>query len=848
MKIKKRRISMLFLSLVFVAIIFSRPTIVSARNEESAGVPSDGEDYKSWTSETDSSSTKVEWTPDWREKLEEAKAEASENNIYGEGTGLDIADNDDEQEEPSMVEELFIGMFKAMATGLSWVLEPLGVSLDSVIMGRVGGGGVNLDGTRVSLFTFELKPSNPYGLVGAAVYSMIRNIMYVIIACMFLSKVAMAAWKGGKEKGFAALKETIADVLLAFSMLTLMPYLVDIMLYIRDVMLYAVGITGVSDVLGVDIATDGLIGIFASHADESIISAAMYFGVEVLSVWFAFQYVGLALTNVVYFFAFPFVAAMMQVDKKILGNWWKEMLSNALIPLADVTLLMIPAGFGAFAGSASDSLPIATVQILVCSMIIPARTALRQAMGLSGKTGLELAGLATLRGAGAFAGAAVKSAAGLIGGVAGGISAARSDSEMGDMYSEMGRNQKSTDNALSDMYNQKNGWGVETSEDGIKSAGKFERNGFDSKAEAAKAIEQRNGLMPGTIDDGQSSDAISEGLISPSQVGTTDAGAGSSFGSGRGVSLAQSMQKQEDNRESAILGKYANIKNFDNPEFRNLSYEDKAKLYKKRAGKQLRDTMTRSIGKTAGGIAGAAAGFGAGMFLSPGTKMTLMGAGIGVGDAIGGVVGENLGDFAQAKIDNRIQRAEGSHAEETDDMQESIPVVGIGNLGAPSGGVPIPEAHQMSSPSPSPTSSANANTPPGNASPDIGVQNLEALSANGVLNSLGQSCADYNGDTSVNTAYNGFYNEVMGDTSLNNESERIGKFREKAKDYSLNKFMNGVDAQCGVNDAHTFDEAATQRREQYKVTRSSILEKNSLSNDAIRKMNPNWSFKKHGEA
>ena len=106
----------------------------------------------------------------------------------------------------------------------------------------------------------------------------------------------------------------------------------------------------------------------------------------------------------------------------------------------------------------------------------------------------------------------------------------------------------------------------------------------------------------------------------------------SSFGGG--VSGLESGISQE---EQEILDQYATIDNFESPQFKNISLERKAALYRERAAKTRVRGATTAAGTMAGMTFGATAGMAMTAFSSPAAKMQMT--------AIGGAMGANAGSI-----------------------------------------------------------------------------------------------------------------------------------------------------------------------------------------------------------
>ena len=89
--------------------------------------------------------------------------------------------------------------------------------------------------------------------------------------------------------------------------------------------------------------------------------------------------------------------------------------------------------------------------------------------------------------------------------------------------------------------------------------------------------------------------------------------------------------------EQEILDQYATIDNFESPQFKNISLERKAALYRERAAKTRVRGATTVAGTMAGMTFGATAGMAMTAFSSPAAKMQMT--------AIGGAMGANAGSI-----------------------------------------------------------------------------------------------------------------------------------------------------------------------------------------------------------
>lgn len=573
-----------------------------------------------------------------------------DNSIY-DGDAQKIKKDKDEDKDPGVVEGLLIAFFKSMGDWGYKFFNNIHMTLDTVILGRVGGHGIAMNGYNVALFTFELRPGNPYGVVAAAAYTTMRNIIYILILVIVMGKLAAATYAGGSQRAIQALKDSIGSFALAVVMLTAMPYFVDVFLYIRDVGLYATAVSLGKDVLNMDISSLSLIDMFKENAEQSFMNTAMYVGTLLLNLYFGLQYVGLALSYVVYFFAFPFVCMNMQFDKKDLGEWWKSLLFSMVIPISDIMLLFIPLAFGHLGSSQA----VHVLQLIICSMLIPTRMQLRGAMGIHTNMGMEMAGIATMMGAMSFARSAIGGTARLAAGIGGGIAGGMRDRSMAKMNQEQAARNENQKVTAWNQYKQQNGYGVQPSADGRGTIpGEKEMPGVNSYAEGVRKLSEMYGVPPETFGKDAANAVYEDG------VGGSDRFGGSGYG------VTQSGVDQD------LLEKYANTSNFESPEFKNLSPAKKAELYRKRSFQQFGGAAGKALLGAGGMVGGAAVAGMATTFFSPATKLQAMGIGMDAGGSFGGAVGGLAGSALGGKLADKIPgaRTEGFGGKDVDRLAQ----------------------------------------------------------------------------------------------------------------------------------------------------------------------------------
>ena len=230
-----------------------------------------------------------------------------EGSIYENPVDAGEEEQDISVSSPGWVEENIAELFRNMGSSLIELLQDnMGASIDSIIYGRVGSGRPN----SVNIYAFELRKGNPYGVTAAVCYSLLRGMMFVFLGVCFVFQLAKAAWSGQTAKSREEIKAQLPILLMKFCAMTLMPHLLDAAIYIRDVLLY--GIKEVTGQMVTGGATLSLSKAFLINAERSgtFVDAVMYLGTVVLTIYFVFLYVAVAIDMLVCFVSFPFICVL----------------------------------------------------------------------------------------------------------------------------------------------------------------------------------------------------------------------------------------------------------------------------------------------------------------------------------------------------------------------------------------------------------------------------------------------------------------------------------------------------------------------------------------------------------
>lgn len=300
-----------------------------------------------------------------------------DNSIYSDSIDTEEEPEDIEAKKPGRVEKYFAELVRNTASSLIGILQKnISASLDRIVYGRVGSGYPD----RVNIYSFELRQGNPYGVTGAVTYSILRGIVFILLAVNFVFLLAKSAWTGQTAKSREEIKTGLFLLVAKFSVLMLMPFLLDVVLYVRDILLY-----GIKQVTGQMIAGGATLSVskaFLLNAEKSgtFVDALMYLGTVGLTIYFVFIYVAIAIDMLVCFVGFPFLCVFHSKKKDLISNWAMTMLSDVITPVIDAVLLLIPLLTSMML---SDTIRgVSIIQLVMCVLIIPARNRIKILLGV----------------------------------------------------------------------------------------------------------------------------------------------------------------------------------------------------------------------------------------------------------------------------------------------------------------------------------------------------------------------------------------------------------------------------------------------------------------------------------
>lgn len=355
--------------------------------------------------------------------------EDADKSIYEDGKTEDGKDKEeDEEKEPGKVEKWFSEIVISLSDGINSKFESMDMSLDRIICGRVGSGSAS----GVALFTFELVEGNPYGTIGAVVYTSIRSITFVMIVIIAIGYLTKASWvRSGNTR--EQVKENLSAALVYYGVLFIMPYILDLFLYIRDTFLYNILDIQDSFFSAADgNATFSIVGHFQALANESlsITDAIMYLAAVIVTIFFAGEYAGMAMAMLVMFVMFPLVCVKGSLQKGSLTDWVWDVFSISFTPVIDMLLMSVPVLIGVLFPKQW------LLKLLLCVFIIPSRNVAKSAVGMTSAGGSIANGMMSfmaIRGALSMA----KRGAARIGSAKDSIDEARADRKSANYHEQM---------------------------------------------------------------------------------------------------------------------------------------------------------------------------------------------------------------------------------------------------------------------------------------------------------------------------------------------------------------------------------------------------------------------------
>lgn len=331
----------------------------------------------------------------------------------------------------STVMGILIGpLIVGLADTLYFIMSSVGVSLDTLIFGRVGGMAATSMG---NMFTFGLEDGNVFGTVAMAVYTAVLGLFIIIAIIVMIFKLVKLLYVTNDPRNRNDLKSAALSAVICLSLMYLMPKLLDVFMLFRDYILYGVANKGTELIVTAAGGSGGGIGTmsryFANGSDLSLqelyrnsyltsptfFNAVMYLATVILTLYFAFTYAAIAFSFALMVVLFPLTAILdMSMGGDRVKQWIVDVLGLMIIPVIDAVLLLFPLAIGILSEGGGTGYDF--IRFIVCISIIPARKFIRNKLGVGGATGLEGSGLGAAMGAIRLGSSLVRGVGGLMSG------------------------------------------------------------------------------------------------------------------------------------------------------------------------------------------------------------------------------------------------------------------------------------------------------------------------------------------------------------------------------------------------------------------------------------------------
>lgn len=269
--------------------------------------------------------------------------DALDESLYG--SGMRVPAVEEEDEKPSAVEKYIA---KPIGNG-AWTLYKwmykwdIDLTIDGLVYGRMAS---SYKGT-ADFTHFGLENNNPYGIVGATAYYVLRRIFLGVLPIALIIMLIVQLFRN-TNRGRAQLKDMATSFLLVIALMFAFPYALNFVIYVRDVVLKAtsVGMTTIFKGVGFNEFSVGgsIIGmLYSVYSSSKTLLNALLLAAGVGSGFFYFAtYVKAAVLITGCFAILPLILFISIWNKKLLKDWWNIFFPNMCVPLIDLILLQIP--------------------------------------------------------------------------------------------------------------------------------------------------------------------------------------------------------------------------------------------------------------------------------------------------------------------------------------------------------------------------------------------------------------------------------------------------------------------------------------------------------------------------
>lgn len=592
-----------------------------------------------------------------------------------------------------MMEEFnIINMLSSALFGFSVMIHELldlvGMSLDNIIFGRVGGNGVRVsdggtpntpfDDVYTSLFSFELEKGNPYGVISAMLYSVIRKYMYIFMILIAFWQLIRVGIKNDVPRAKLEFKENMGNLVKMMVLVVAMPMCLEVFLFIRDVMVSAVMKNGI---LTLFTSSDiGLLDAFRQSCIDSIstlvmpapniMASVLYFAANCVCIIFAMMYITNALSMMICVVAFPIVCVKGLFDKKALGSWCMEVVGIAATPILDGVLLIVPLVFNRIA---NGNIGLNFISLILCTAMLAVRQFFRRLIGLQSNA-LEASSLMTAMGAMQLGRSVLRAGSQAYGQIKDGIGQGKSDDAKADYYEAQAAKDEFDELDAGKQIDN----GVFAQDGSVKAnmAAQTVSGGGGNLAYKAKMMQEAKSRAAATENKTDEYSYPWEEVSAPGDLRAREVVEEGHSGlfmeeheaSMRAADLRKAQvseltgHKTKDDIAEFYAGKTGD---FESEEFADkISNAKKAELYRKRA-RSAREKGIMGAGATiAGGVIGGGLGFAATLFADSGTRAIATGIGIDAGSGLANASADMGGAVASllksGKKNDTVFEGEGS--------------------------------------------------------------------------------------------------------------------------------------------------------------------------------------------
>lgn len=223
-----------------------------------------------------------------------------------------------------------------------------------------------------NLYGFDLTKGNYYGIVGSTIYAILRSFAYAGVFVMFLFFLARNLFDN-TPKARDTLKDSISNSVISLALLTLMPPITELVIFLRDSILKQIA-TGLRESNGGNSLLQSVQILFNTNDENKLIAAIVFAALTVGVIFYAKDYISIALQQTILFGFFPLFNVLGTGKKKFISDWANTFFANMAVPLIDIMILWIP--YRILAKYNSSNMPLIVCVIVV--MIIWASRQVRQ--------------------------------------------------------------------------------------------------------------------------------------------------------------------------------------------------------------------------------------------------------------------------------------------------------------------------------------------------------------------------------------------------------------------------------------------------------------------------------------